>query len=214
MPLTRLTPALPLHGAPSRARGASRGSGAPGGAGARSHVRALLTGGTGFVGAAVARALLREGWQVRALVRPTSDRRNLPGLALETVRGRPRRCASLERAAGGCEALFHVAADYRLGARNPQRAVSDQRRGHAQHPERRPRAPASSASSTPAASPRSASRRTERPGTKRPPSLLSRHDRPLQALEVPGRTGGARGRARGHFRWSSSTRPPRSGPGT
>jgi dihydroflavonol-4-reductase len=50
-------------------------------------MRALLTGGTGFVGAAVARALLREGWQVRALARPTSDRRNLLGLEVETVDG-------------------------------------------------------------------------------------------------------------------------------
>lgn len=83
-------------------------------------MRALLTGGTGFVGAAVARALLREGWQVRALVRANSDRRNLKGLTVETTEGDLGDVASLERAAGGCEALFHVAADYRLGARNPQ----------------------------------------------------------------------------------------------
>ena len=83
-------------------------------------MRALLTGGTGFVGAAVARALLREGWQVRALARPTSDRRNLLGLGLETVDGDLGDAQGLERAASGCAALFHVAADYRLGARHPQ----------------------------------------------------------------------------------------------
>jgi dihydroflavonol-4-reductase len=82
-------------------------------------MRALVTGGTGFVGAAVARALLRAGWQVRALSRPESDRRNLDPLALEVVIGDLADPGSLERAASGCEALFHVAADYRLGARDP-----------------------------------------------------------------------------------------------
>ena len=83
-------------------------------------MRALLTGGTGFVGSAVARALLRGGWQVRALARPNSDRRNLAGLELETVEGDLGDVSSLERAAKGCTTLFHVAADYRLGARRPQ----------------------------------------------------------------------------------------------
>jgi len=83
-------------------------------------VRALVTGATGFVGAAVARALLASGREVRALVRPTSDRRNLAGLALESVVGDLTDAASLVRAAGNCEAVFHVAADYRLGAPRPQ----------------------------------------------------------------------------------------------
>jgi dihydroflavonol-4-reductase len=83
-------------------------------------MRALVTGTTGFVGAAVARALLHEGWTVRALVRPTSDRRNLQGLELEPVLGDLNDAGSLAAAAAGCEALFHVAADYRLGARRPQ----------------------------------------------------------------------------------------------
>jgi dihydroflavonol-4-reductase len=83
-------------------------------------MRALVTGATGFVGSAVARALLREGWQVRVLVRDGSDRRNLDGLGTEAVSGDLNDRGSLERAAKGCEALFHVAADYRLGARRPQ----------------------------------------------------------------------------------------------
>jgi dihydroflavonol-4-reductase len=83
-------------------------------------MRALVTGATGFVGSAVARALLREGWQVRVLVRDSSDRRNLDGLDTEVVSGDLNDRGSLERAAKGCEALFHVAADYRLGARRPQ----------------------------------------------------------------------------------------------
>ena len=49
--------------------------------------RAFLTGATGFVGAAVARALVDAGWQLRALARAGSDRRNLAGLPLEVITG-------------------------------------------------------------------------------------------------------------------------------
>ena len=83
-------------------------------------MRALVTGATGFVGAAVARALLREGWEVRALARPGSDRRNLQRINVEVVEGNLNDAASLAPAASGCEALFHVAADYRLGAFDPR----------------------------------------------------------------------------------------------
>ncbi len=84
-------------------------------------MKALVTGASGFVGAAVARALLRSGWQVRALVRPTSSRSNIETLALEPVIGDLTDAASLERALQGCEALFHVAAEYSLWTREPQR---------------------------------------------------------------------------------------------
>ncbi len=79
-----------------------------------------MTGATGFVGAAVARALLGEGWEVRALARRGSDRRNLQPLAVEVLEGDLADAGSLARALGGCEALFHVAADYRLGAFDPR----------------------------------------------------------------------------------------------
>ncbi len=83
-------------------------------------MKTLVTGATGFVGSAVLRALLKAGHEVRALVRPTSDRRNLEGLAVEPVIGDLSSRGSLDRALAGCDALFHVAADYRLWAPHPQ----------------------------------------------------------------------------------------------
>jgi dihydroflavonol-4-reductase len=82
-------------------------------------MKALVTGATGFVGAAVARALLAAHWQVRVLARKGSDRRNLQGLAVDVEEGDLTDVDSLERAARGCVGLFHVAADYRLGAPDP-----------------------------------------------------------------------------------------------
>src|SRR5580704_16151547 len=75
---------------------------------------ALVTGATGFVGAAVARALLDAGHEVRVLARPRSDRRNLAGLDVTVAEGSLEDAASLAAAVAGCRYLFHVAADYRL----------------------------------------------------------------------------------------------------
>jgi dihydroflavonol-4-reductase len=74
----------------------------------------LLTGATGFVGAAVLRSLVTAGHHVRALVRPGSDRCNLMSIDCDIVTGDLVEIESLERALRGCEAVFHVAADYRL----------------------------------------------------------------------------------------------------
>ncbi len=82
-------------------------------------MKALVTGATGFVGAAVVRALLAAHWQVRALVRRGSDRSNLGQLDVEVAEGDLTDFDSLARAAQGCAGLFHVAADYRLGAKDP-----------------------------------------------------------------------------------------------
>ena len=83
-------------------------------------MRALVTGATGFVGSRVARALSQGGWHVRALVRPGADRRNLQQLPTEFSTGDLGDPASLALALSGCDALFHVAADYRLGVADPQ----------------------------------------------------------------------------------------------
>src|SRR5947208_1791275 len=83
-------------------------------------MKTLITGASGFVGSAVLRRLLETGHEVRALVRPSSLRANLEGLTLEIVEGDLNDPASLERALQGCEALYHVAADYRLWATEPQ----------------------------------------------------------------------------------------------
>jgi len=74
---------------------------------------AFLTGGTGFVGANLARALLAAGWNVRALARPGSDRRNLDGLDLEVVDG-DLNDPALAAKIGSADAVFHVAAHYSL----------------------------------------------------------------------------------------------------
>jgi dihydroflavonol-4-reductase len=82
--------------------------------------RILVTGASGFVGSAVAGALARRGYPVRALVRPSSRRDHLGGLDLEFVEGDLRDTASLRPALQGARYLFHVAADYRLWARRPE----------------------------------------------------------------------------------------------
>src|SRR5579863_3256187 len=79
----------------------------------------LVTGATGFVGSAVARALLKAGHPVRVLARPNSDRSNLEGLTVEVAEGSLEDPASLAAAVAGCRYLFHVAADYRLWVPDP-----------------------------------------------------------------------------------------------
>ena len=83
----------------------------------------LVTGASGFVGSAVVRHLIKAGHQVRALVRATSSRINLADLRVEIVEGDLRDVESLIRAMAGIRFVFHVAADYRLWARNPQDIV-------------------------------------------------------------------------------------------
>jgi dihydroflavonol-4-reductase len=83
-------------------------------------MKILLTGATGFVGAAVLRRLAAAGRDVRVLVRPESDRRNLSGIDCEIAVGDLVEPESLRRAVRGCEAVFHTAADYRLWVPDPE----------------------------------------------------------------------------------------------
>jgi len=80
---------------------------------------ALVTGASGFVGSAVARALVERGLHVRVLMRPSASRVNIARLHCEPVAGDMRDEASMTAALKGARYFFHVAADYRLWARDP-----------------------------------------------------------------------------------------------
>jgi dihydroflavonol-4-reductase len=84
----------------------------------------LVTGATGFVGSAVARALARRGHRLRLLARRHSDRRNLEGLEAELVQGDLTDPASLTRAVAGCRYVVHVAADYRIWVPHPAAMIA------------------------------------------------------------------------------------------
>ncbi|AEJ01375.1 hopanoid-associated sugar epimerase [Nitrosomonas sp. Is79A3] len=83
-------------------------------------MKSLVTGATGFLGSAVMRCLLTANHQVRVLVRPDSDRKNLENFPVEITEGDLRDHQSLSRAIKGCDNLFHVAADYRLWVPDPE----------------------------------------------------------------------------------------------
>jgi dihydroflavonol-4-reductase len=82
-------------------------------------VDVLVTGGTGFVGANVVRALLLDGYRVRVLAREGSNRTALAGCPVEIVVGDVLDQGSLRRAVAGCRWVFHAAADYRLWVPDP-----------------------------------------------------------------------------------------------
>ena len=83
-------------------------------------MKVFVTGATGFVGHHVALALAREGAELRMLVRKTSNLKNLEGVEGDTVVGDLARLESFASALAGCDAVVHVAADYRLWVRDPE----------------------------------------------------------------------------------------------
>ncbi|HXT66966.1 MAG TPA: hopanoid-associated sugar epimerase [Nitrospiraceae bacterium] len=82
-------------------------------------MKALVTGATGFVGGAVARALVHRGIEVRVIARAGADLQNLQGLTVERVEGDLRNQDSLRHALTGCRQLYHIAAHYALWAKDP-----------------------------------------------------------------------------------------------
>ena len=82
-------------------------------------MKVLITGSSGFIGAAVTRAVIAKGDEVRVLVRATSNRGNLGGLPVETVLGDLQDPHSLKKAVAGCQGVYHVAAHYALWAKDP-----------------------------------------------------------------------------------------------
>lgn len=85
--------------------------------------RVLVTGGSGFVGSAVLRTLQGRDLALRALARTDSPRANFAGVDCEIVEGDMRDETAMTRALDGVRWLFHVAADYRLWARDPEDIV-------------------------------------------------------------------------------------------
>jgi dihydroflavonol-4-reductase len=83
-------------------------------------MKTFITGATGFIGASIVRGLLKDGREVRALVRAGSDTSNLAGLDIELWKGDLLDRDSLRQGLKGCDVLYHAAADYRLWTRNPR----------------------------------------------------------------------------------------------
>lgn len=83
-------------------------------------MKTFVTGATGFIGASIVRELLKDGREVRVLVREGSDTSNLTGQDVEFWRGDLRDHSSLQQGLKGCRSLYHAAADYRLWTRHPE----------------------------------------------------------------------------------------------
>lgn len=90
---------------------------------------AFVTGASGFVGSAVARLLRDKGFRLRLAVRASSRLDNLQGLGAEIVTADMRDKAALTDAMAGARYIFHVAADYRLWAKDPEEIVVNNREG-------------------------------------------------------------------------------------
>lgn len=87
----------------------------------------LVTGVAGFLGSAVARKLADTGRRVRGVVRASSPRANLADFPGEIVEADLRDVQAVRAAMQGVGELFHVAADYRLWARDPEEIVRNNR---------------------------------------------------------------------------------------
>ena len=84
-------------------------------------MKVFVTGATGFVGSHVAQELSRHGADLRILIRSSSKLANLEGITAETVVGDLLQVDALRSAVSGCDAVMHVAADYRLWVTDPEK---------------------------------------------------------------------------------------------
>ncbi|HMG35119.1 MAG TPA: hopanoid-associated sugar epimerase [Blastocatellia bacterium] len=82
-------------------------------------MKALVTGGTGFLGSHIVRCLIDSGVQVRCLLRPESRLDNLKDLSIKLAWGDLRDLESIRTAIKGCAVVYHCAADYRLWCKDP-----------------------------------------------------------------------------------------------
>lgn len=82
-------------------------------------MKTIVTGATGFIGSHIVRQLLKDGRNVRVLVRKSSDLSNLKNLPVEICYGDLQDNSSIDVALKGCDVLYHAAADYRLWTRSP-----------------------------------------------------------------------------------------------
>lgn len=83
-------------------------------------MKTLVTGATGFLGNAVARALQKNGVELKLLTRETSNTSTIQDIDAEIVTGNLQDICSMKKALRGCQNLYHVAADYRLWSRRSQ----------------------------------------------------------------------------------------------
>ena len=83
-------------------------------------MKVLITGATGFLGSAVLRLLIDEGYDVRVLVRKNADMRNIEEYDVKIIKGDLQNTESLKSAVYSCDRVFHVAADYRLWVPDPE----------------------------------------------------------------------------------------------
>ena len=90
-------------------------------------MKIFLTGATGFVGHHVAKALAAEGADLRLLTRKTSNLANLEGIKGEVFVGDLTDPRPIKNALGACDAVVHVAADYRLWIPDPASHVPGKR---------------------------------------------------------------------------------------
>jgi dihydroflavonol-4-reductase len=84
-------------------------------------MRAFVTGGTGFIGGRVVRKLRERGDEVVALVRSPARASYLAEIGCELVEGDLGSTGAIRRGVQGCDAVFHIAAVYKVGIPSSER---------------------------------------------------------------------------------------------